>query len=326
MAETAVKVGLEYSEHGIIGKAVIIRILARRKTRREAAGSVHAKNNILRLYHIILKLIREHRLEEVLSRSKEFIHTMQFGLQETYDVLMETMILLKEELLQSIVFMRKQGSNLNDEQLKMYQRYLEEIKGALHVADRYYEGTFRATMGQSTPVFGDIDRQLESYELRGVFNILRPLLETFSERRTAGAMYKVEARLMKTEGKKIDTNPKQEEKQAHELLLEEKKFVEDLMKVVNDMFTFVYIIIKNSYKLSVEINSASDPAMGRYDLPLDYKRLAIPMKELLKEEQGALHSIHESLDYLFDLVNKAERSLQESLVRVVHSEREGKKT
>src|SRR3989344_1497782 len=201
MAEGTNNLTIDYSGQGIIGKAETLRFIQRRTARKEASKAVHEKNAIHHNYRLLLKLIKNHEINLVRERASEIVAGLREGLQETHDVKTEEFILLKEELLETIVFFQKHGALLDSDQIRIYKEFLDSIRATLKQCYEYVNGVVRGTKGGVTPLFGQIDRQLESYELGGLIAVLRPYFEWFKERSLVNATYRVEKRLTKAERK-----------------------------------------------------------------------------------------------------------------------------
>jgi len=316
MAELPEKLVVESSSAGIAGKAITLRIIERRRARKAATAAVHAKNELPKNYRLLLKLIRGHQLTDVKETATNLILGLHDGLQETHDVIIEEFLLLKEELLETVVFFQKYGSELSEEQIREYYKFLENNKTTLKQISEYVNGVVKAARGQSTPLFGEMDRKLEQYELGGVVNIVRPFFEWFEERSLAKKTFKIEGRIKKLEERRARTMA-----DIHEILKLNKEFSQDFRKIITDMFIFTYILVKYGLRGAKTIEEQASPQY--YNIPATYvKDFSKKIYDLLESEHYALSSIEKSVNYLYNLMGKAERSLEEALARAKRSGRE----
>jgi len=310
MADTPEKLTIESSAQGILGKAITLRIIEKIRTRRAATAAVHNKNALPQYYRLLLKLIKNHSFTDVRETANKMMIGMHDGLQETHNVIIEEFLLLKEELLETIVFFRKYGGELNQEQLKLYNEFLEVNKNTLKQTNEYVNGIVSAARGHPTPLFGDIDRQVEAYVIKGELFPIRRYFEWFRERSLAKTTFKIEARM-----KKLEQRKKRSPSDIHQILKLNKEFSQKFEAIMKDMAIFTYIIVSYGLKGAVRIQEAASTA--EYNLPPGYKEdFSDKMRVILDSEYAALKSIQKSINQLYDLIGKAERSLEEAKARV----------
>jgi hypothetical protein len=293
---------LEYYSEGVLGRtAATLRFIHALETRRAAKHAVAFKNAIEELKPVLDALIAEHRLERVRETAQEIINALGDGLQNTYNVMFAEMLLLKEELLEAVLFLKKWGGGMTENEVALYGKFIEETSETLKLFDGYINELIAACQEKEIS-YAPLGRQAEAYSIKGIVNIVRPFLEGWSMRSLTKATFKLEQRL-----KNKEERSKESGKDVSQILQMEKAFNQDVRELLTKMSIFTLILIRDGHHSANQIVKATEE--GHWDLPAAFSDFGWAMINITDDEVNALKSLKKSVNQLQNVAKKAEEAL-----------------
>ena len=296
------KLKLRYFPLGIGGKEFTIKVLAKRETRKSASSVVHEKNLVGRDEKDYFKFLKNHELNKIRRVVAELIRGTQIGLQETINVSEDGLLLLKEGLLALQSALKKQGEFIPKETLVEIGKYLKKIQDPSLVDFAHYcnELEFVAD-GKEAQMLGKIRSAYGAYKEQRSINPLKRLgvWEWLHERGEAKREFKEESKIIEIENMRFEKlSSAKIESESHQLIQDYKKFTEDFVELMTEMFVFKYILLHNAVMVANDIEDAI--GKKRIDLPWSYGIFSRSLNDLFSEEKNALKGIRKSVDFLYE--------------------------
>lgn len=294
--ENVLQLHLHYHtpELGISGKAIISKILERRRTRKEATHNVFEKKELLEIIPKLNYNIEEHNINRAVEAIKIMYNDVTQILQNSYNALFEELMVLNEKIARDKKFLRGDATQLTINELNMYEEFLMIIEDTLERARKSYINDAEKAIAGNEVAIAEL-KTTGVYFFRQFFT--PTLVEWWNTRQAVRKTFKLEGKITKLEAKKKIT-----EKTAEEILRENKEYAQYFRWLVDRLFIHSIIAIRRGYEAARIIERAVEDI----NLPNAYKLYGKRLREtILKEdERGCLKSLYVSINQILEKISE----------------------
>lgn len=286
-------------ESGLEGKNLTWK--KKSEIRNEASKAIKENHELHAEYHKLLRQLEKHEIINVRNTLSRTIFFVKIGLQDTYDVIFEELLLLKDKLEKDIEFIEKHGIELEKKDLDVYRYELLSRMTAIldNLEHLYISNVVDAINNEDFAKF-----KIETLPEEGFFRLFT---EKLLLRSLIDKTYKEERRLAKLDkaGRK-----------AMKIINENKRYYDDFGKITDKMLLYNLVLIKRSN----DITKIVEDAIKNFDLVPSYSEFTDALREVLQKEVNSLRSLKKSISQIRNLIKKADDILSKQQEKKIEVE------
>lgn len=261
--------------------------------RKEASKTTKEKHEVNIEYEKLLLQLQNHEIIEVKNTLTNTISSVQKGLQDTYDVIFEELLLLKDKLEKDTEFIEKHAFEFDKKDLDTYRyELLLRMTTILDSLDEIYISNVIDAINHDD--FAKL--KIQTIPEEGFF---KRLSESISAMSLADKTYKEERKLSKLD---------KSSRKISSIIRENKEYYNDFDKIITKILLYNLVLIRRSN----ETIKAVESAVKSYDLIPAYKSYSEELKDIMQKEVNALKSIRKSISQIKALIRKAENALDKA--------------
>lgn len=272
---------------GILGKAIISRILERRKTRIEARHIVSEQTEISILADRIAKIIpttNTDKLTVVQEDGHKLVDVLRRGLQFSYNIMVEELILLHAKAEADVKFLRTHGKELSPEQKAKLKEFTTSTIDAFSNFRKWLNELADEADGKTE--VGSLDFAAKK------FGVKRAVL--FGGWFLGYRLGRIVKRTFKVEKviEDIDEVGKLKAKDVNRLLKMNKEYTRRFGSLLKTISILTLMMIRDGFKAKKAIEEAASPKFKNWDLPKRFTGFSDELQNMLNDEKQAIESLN----------------------------------